>query len=110
MLIDIRGLWKPRLMFPELTDLEFQNLMHYSYGTSVDCIADIMKCSTSAVKQSLQRTRIKLNIEKLDSLRGVYNARILTALISHNEFPANYFETMQKQQYLKGAINYTCEQ
>ncbi len=96
-MLNLSGVYRSRLMFPELSDLEFQTLMHYAQGTSIHCIADIMKSSLPAIKQSLQRTRCKLNLEKLESARGVYNARIQIAMLATNDFPARYNETMQKQ-------------
>ncbi|WP_323839598.1 hypothetical protein [Photorhabdus africana] len=98
-MLNLSGVWRSRLMFPELSDSEFQALMHYAQGTSVHCIADIMKSSLPAIKQSLQRTRSKLNLEKLESARGVYNARIQVAMLAlaSDDFPAHYNETMQKQ-------------
>ncbi|MNJ79081.1 hypothetical protein D3C77_769930 [compost metagenome] len=56
-----------------------------------------MKSSLSAIKQSLQRTRSKLNLEKLESVRGVYNARIQVAMLETDDFPTHYNERMQKQ-------------
>jgi DNA-binding NarL/FixJ family response regulator len=96
-MLNLRGVWRFRLMFPELSDAEFQTLMHYAQGASVHCIADIMKSSLPAVKQSLQRTRSKLNLEKLESARGVYNARMQVAMLATDDFPAHFHETMQKQ-------------
>lgn len=108
-MLSINGLLKSRLMFPELSESEFQILMHYSQGMDIQCIADIMKCSVPAVKQSLQRTKRKLGIDKLESARGIYNARIQAVLVAPDDFPANYYEAMQKNNSRNEVKNVMCE-
>lgn len=95
-MFNMSGILNLRRIFPELTDAEFLVLMHYAHGTSVDCIADIMKSSVAAIKQTLQRTRIKLMLEKLESARGLYNARIHTALVSVEGLHLSHHEAMPK--------------
>lgn len=90
--------WKLRLMFPELSDFQFQVLMYYSFGSEHEIIADILNCSVSSVKQSLQRIRKKLRLERLEAVRAIYNARAQTASIVPTHFLEEYYETMYKKQ------------
>ncbi|MDX6041280.1 sigma factor-like helix-turn-helix DNA-binding protein [Scandinavium lactucae] len=104
-MFNISGILNLRRIFPELTDAEFMVLMHYAQGTSVDCTADIMKLSVAAIKQTLQRTRNKLMLEKLESARGLYNARIHTALVSAESLSSSRHEAMPKYSFNKNSEN-----
>nr|WP_159466126.1 hypothetical protein [Scandinavium goeteborgense] len=95
-MFNMNGILNLRRIFPELTDAEILVLMHYAQGTSIECTADIMKSSVAAIKQTLQRTRNKLMLEKLESARGLYNARIHIALVSVEVLQINRHEAMPK--------------
>lgn len=95
-LLKFNGIWKLRLMFPELSDTQFQVLMYYSLGSHCENIADIMNCSVDAVKQSLQRIKKKFLLDKLDTVRLIYHTRAQTALMVADEFPQHYYETTGK--------------
>lgn len=83
-----------RLIFPELSDSEYQALMYYAQGASIHCIADIMKISLAATKQTLQRMRKKLHLDRLESSRGVYNARVQATILGNDKFLALNKENM----------------
>lgn len=83
--------WKHRLMFPELTESQFQVLMYYAFGSDSDCIADLLKCSKNAVKLSLRRIKENMNVEKLETVRIIYHSRTYTALMAPDDFAQKYF-------------------
>ncbi|PKH19352.1 hypothetical protein CIG19_20125 [Enterobacterales bacterium CwR94] len=96
-MLRVSGLWKLRLMFPELTEAEFQVLMYYAFGGDNESTSDILKCSVSCIKQAQKRIREKLGLEKLDSARSIYHARTQAALIATDDFVGNYYEVMYKK-------------
>ncbi|MFB9087957.1 LuxR C-terminal-related transcriptional regulator [Erwinia tracheiphila] len=56
-MLNLEAFWKLRLMFPELTESQFQVLMYYAFGSDSESIADILKCSKNAVKLSLRKKK-----------------------------------------------------
>lgn len=96
-MLNISKLKRYRHIFPELTDSEIQILIHYAQGTSIHCIADIMKSTLPAIKQTLQRTKNKLELDKLESARGLFNARVHVAMFSESDDLSSYYGRHQKQ-------------
>ncbi|TQI77266.1 regulatory LuxR family protein [Serratia fonticola] len=93
-MLNLETLWKQRLMFPELTESQFQVLMYYAFGSNSEGIADILKCSKNAVKLSLRRIKENLNVDKLETVRIIYHSRTYTAMMAPDDFPQKYYETM----------------
>lgn len=96
-MLNLEAFWKLRLMFPELTESQFQVLMYYAFGSDSESIADILKCSKNAVKLSLRKIKENMNLERLDSVRTIYHCRINTALMAPDDFPRKYYEAMNKK-------------
>lgn len=89
--------WKHRLMFPELTESQFQVLMYYAFGSDSDSIADLLKCSKNAVKLSLRRIKDNMKVDKLETVRIIYHSRTYTALMAPDDFPQKYFKTIKNR-------------
>lgn len=97
-MLNIENFWKLRLMFPELTESQFQVLMHYAFGSDSETIADTLKCSKNAVKLSLRRIRENLDTDRLDTVRHIYNTRVYTALMAPEDFPQKYYDAKLKRK------------
>lgn len=96
-MMHLDGCWKIKLMFPELTDLQFRVLMLYSLGSDIDTITDILKCSKNAVKMALRRIKEKFNVEKLETVRAIYHSRTSTAMMASDEFLHDLFNIISKR-------------
>lgn len=96
-MLNLDTFWKHRLMFPELTESQFQVLMYYAFGSDSDGIADILKCSKNAIKLSLRRIKENLNVDKLETVRIIYHSRTYTALMAPDGFPQKYYEAMSSR-------------
>lgn len=92
-MFDLDTTRKHRLMFPELTESQFQVLMYYAFGYDSDGIADLLKCSKNAVKLSLRRIKENMNVDKLPTVRTIYHLRIYTALMAPDDLTQKHFET-----------------
>ena len=99
-MLNVNELWRLRLMFPELSELQFQILMHYSFGSDNESIAHVLGCSVVAVKKSLMRIKNDLRLDKLDTARIIYHSRTQTALMAPPDFPKQYYEMMSKKPHI----------
>lgn len=81
-MLNLNTIRQHRIMFPELTESQFQVLMYYAFGYNSDGIADLLKCSKNAVKLSLRRIKENMNVDKLETVRIIYHSRTYTALMS----------------------------
>lgn len=80
-MMNLKDIWQLRLMFPELTEAQFRVLALYSFGYDNNTISDILNCTPNAVKMTLRKIKEKLDIERLESARAIYNSRIFTAFV-----------------------------
>ncbi|CNI31232.1 helix-turn-helix transcriptional regulator [Yersinia pekkanenii] len=97
-MLNLDAFWKLRLMFPELTESQFQVLMLYAFGLGNESIAGILNCSVNAIKLSLRRIKENLNVEKLEMVRVIYHCRIQTAMMAPNDFPSSYYEKIKENK------------
>lgn len=97
-MLNLEAFWKLRLMFPELTESQFQVLMFYAFGADNHSIADMLGCSVVAIKKTLLRIKQDLCIDKLETARIIYHSRTQTAMMAPDDFPKKYYEAMNKKQ------------
>ncbi|UCQ13133.1 sigma factor-like helix-turn-helix DNA-binding protein [Edwardsiella tarda] len=97
-MLNLEEFWKLRLMFPELTESQFQVLMLYALGANSENIAEMLGRTVVAIKKTLQRIRQDLAIDKMETARLIYHSRIHTAMMAPDDFPQKFYETMSKKR------------
>lgn len=68
--------------FPVLTDSEFNVVILYSLGATLDQIVEMEKISKGMVKKKLASSKCKLNLESVHTIRLLINIKFLAAILS----------------------------
>lgn len=67
--------------FPELTEKQFIASAAYAMGLSLSNISAMNGCSFETTKKQLQRSKAALNLDTLETMRGVFVMRTLWSLL-----------------------------
>ncbi|CNI65543.1 Uncharacterised protein [Yersinia frederiksenii] len=68
--------------FPTLSDSEFNIIILYSLGATLDEIVEIEMLSKGMVKKKLYTSKCKLNLESVHSIRLIVNLKINIILLN----------------------------
>lgn len=75
------AIFKLKQQFPELSNKQFMSCLAYSIGMDASDIASFSGNTYEAVKKQLQRSKISLNLDKLESIRSIFIMRMLWVLL-----------------------------
>lgn len=74
------GLAKLKSLFPELTEKQFLLTLRWVLGADLVDLSIDNESSIDGVKKVLQRSKIALGVERLDSVRPLFLSRVTVGL------------------------------
>jgi hypothetical protein len=75
------AIFKLKQQFPELSNKQFMSCLAYSIGMDANDIACISGNTYEAVKKQMQRSKIALNLDRLENIRAIFIMRTLWVLL-----------------------------